>query len=107
MSSNKKNTGKGKAEQAPEVAEEVTAPTEEERVKIIEEAVAAADPVNTVPVEAEAAWDVETWKSVSRLRIGVEPHAIVGALSKKDKTAVYTEREIRALVEAFLNTPAS
>ncbi len=94
MSSNKKNTGKDKA---PEAVEEVAA---------VEEAV-VAEPVNTVPVEAEAAWDVETWKSVSRLRIGVEPHAIVGALSKRDKTAVYTEREIRALVEAFLNTPAS
>ncbi len=34
-------------------------------------------------------------------------HVITGALSKKDKDAVYTEREIRALVEAYLNTPVT
>ena len=53
----------------------------------------------------EPSWDVETWMEVCKTRIGVERYALAGALRGRDKTIPYTEREIRRLVETFLNTP--
>lgn len=100
-----KNNKSNKADKVEAVEEKAPEAVVEAPVEVAPEPV-VPEPVSTAPVEAEPAWDVETWREVSRQRIGVAPHVITGALSKKDTEAVYTEREIRALVEAFLNTPA-
>lgn len=104
-----KNSKSDKVEAVEEKAPEavVEAPAEVAPEPAVVEPAVRPEQVNTAPIEAEPSWDVETWREVCRQRIGVAPHVITGALSKKDKDAVYTEREIRALVEAYLNTPVT
>lgn len=53
--------------------------------------------------EPEPAWDLETWAQICQAKLGVAKWVLAGALHGMDEDKEYSERELRKVVEAFLN----
>ena len=85
-----------------EVAEVISEPSKEEnKVPAPEKTVAIKKSVNNAAVPA---WDVETWISLSNLKLGIPAYAMAAALHGQASGTMLTEDEVKRLLTSVLGT---